>query len=224
MSKLATAYTGHQASEYDTVRNNSPRWMAEQSSMKTYISTLMPKIVLDCPYGTGRWNEYLDEIEAQVMAVDISSDMLSVAKSKVHPSRAKSYRFINKSIYDLETDDFKSQADLICCIRFLNWLNWSQVSEAVEALSTLEAKDILIGCSVEYENQGYFSKFKRRIALNLKNLRKFRYPNEYVHRQDNLIHKLSQMGYVYVGKKSIFENYTRQNSIYHFSKKLDQSI
>jgi len=206
-------YTGNIASGYDEKRSQSPRWQNEVRVFGGWMRELRPASILDCPFGTGRWIPQYDEIEARVTGLDISGDMLEEARKKIE--RPDAYELVEGSIFDLDCSGM--DAELIACIRLLNWMPFEQAMQAVERLSVCPAKQMIIGCSVRPSDVGALPRFKMKTALQLKNMRK-RNDLQYVHDEDAVLAAVSSHSWKLEEKQFIFKNSTRQNFFYRFSR------
>ncbi|MBD9480070.1 class I SAM-dependent methyltransferase [Pseudoxanthomonas sp. PXM02] len=80
-------YLGNVAREYLAERVDKPVWAAEDRAVRDYLSSLSPGArVLDVPFGTGRFAPVYLERGLQVAGIDISADMLSVAREEFGPA------------------------------------------------------------------------------------------------------------------------------------------
>jgi SAM-dependent methyltransferase len=73
-------YVGVTAERYDAKRRREPVWAWEDEQIRTLFSTAPPhSVILDVPSGTGRFLPILSSMGHQVLAIDVSLDMLHVA-------------------------------------------------------------------------------------------------------------------------------------------------
>ncbi len=206
-------YTGNVASGYDEKRKHSPRWQNEVRVFGGWIREGRPASILDCPFGTGRWILQYDEIEARVIGLDISGDMLAEARKKI--GRPDAYELVEGSVFDLDCSGM--DAELIACIRLLNWMPYEQAMQAVEGLSACPARQMIVGCSVRPANAGALARFKMKAALWLKNRRKGN-DLQYVHDEVAVLATIASHGWKFEEKQFIFRNSTRHNFFYRFSR------
>jgi ubiquinone/menaquinone biosynthesis C-methylase UbiE len=83
-----SAYRGEVAARYDEDRAVEAVWSQEQEFVRAWVETLRPGgTVLDIPAGTGRFLELFLARGLQVLAQDISEDMLAEIRRR-HPTAA----------------------------------------------------------------------------------------------------------------------------------------
>lgn len=86
----AGKYVGQVAALYDAKREQSPKWLLEQSIIQDMLADLpADSIILDAPVGTGRFLPYYVQKQFVILGMDISQDMLKQAAMKVDPKRAR---------------------------------------------------------------------------------------------------------------------------------------
>ena len=81
-------YKGHVAAEYDSTR--TAKWIARLRWNREFIllgefirlATGNGNTVLDAPVGTGRFQSLFENLGYKVIGVDVSSDMLQIAKDR----------------------------------------------------------------------------------------------------------------------------------------------
>lgn len=106
------AYYGVVAENYDRAREVKAKWKAEQAFV---AEVLTDGPVLDVPFGTGRFVPVYRSKGLEFTGIDISEDMLAIARRKfpgVNASRG--------SIYELPFGD--NSFGTVVCVRFLEWL------------------------------------------------------------------------------------------------------
>ncbi|MFH1231690.1 MAG: methyltransferase domain-containing protein [Planctomycetota bacterium] len=100
--KLLADYYGRRAQEYEQIYNrDDPIRQKEQNDIATAMKKLLAKKrVLEIACGTGYWTKFIVEVVDYVVAMDISDDMLAIARQKGLPS----YRveFCQGNAYDLD--------------------------------------------------------------------------------------------------------------------------
>jgi 2-polyprenyl-3-methyl-5-hydroxy-6-metoxy-1,4-benzoquinol methylase len=118
---IGNSYTGQKALIYDDHRKNDPYWIAEDNCINEYISIISDEIdsVIDAPYGTGRFAPIYDKHNLNVVAIDLSSEMLEIAKVK-HKKHLKRTSFLTQDMAKIPFDD--SSFDLVVCFRFIPWI------------------------------------------------------------------------------------------------------
>ena len=71
------------ASSYDEGHRPNPMFMADEPLLQKLISAIPSGRALDAACGTGRWTEFLADSGQQVTGVDVTPEMLDVARSRV---------------------------------------------------------------------------------------------------------------------------------------------
>jgi ubiquinone/menaquinone biosynthesis C-methylase UbiE len=113
------------ANAYDRQRFHHPRgrynnWRLRRLLNKALGDLSPASIVLDIPCGTGRIDNWLLKASWRLVAADISSEMLAVARQKVRPT-ASWLGFLRADAHRLP---FRSRSvDVVLCIRFLHLLD-----------------------------------------------------------------------------------------------------
>lgn len=80
----ASKYVGDVAKGYDAKRENTPKHIAEQNEVETFLSDLPAGTwVLDAPCGTGRFFPFYASKGFIVRGLDASADMVNEAKKKI---------------------------------------------------------------------------------------------------------------------------------------------
>jgi ubiquinone/menaquinone biosynthesis C-methylase UbiE len=113
-------YIGEKAEDYDRDREGGEYWMAEQESMARFLGRVQGvRTVLDAPFGTGRFCPIYAEHRLEVVALDISADMIDQARRK-HPEVMARAKVL---VQDMRRIDYADNAlDLVVCYRFLPWI------------------------------------------------------------------------------------------------------
>jgi ubiquinone/menaquinone biosynthesis C-methylase UbiE len=101
------------------------------------------KTVIDMACGQGEMTCWLAKQihpEGIVIGIDVSDEQLSLAKQLAEYKKIQNVRFINKSIFDLNINDFPGEADLIYCRWLLIHLYNEKITTAMNILYSLLAK------------------------------------------------------------------------------------
>ena len=126
---LLARYLGRNAATYDHARVGSPKWDFEQSCLEAFVGAVRNEVrhILDVPVGTGRFLDTYARLvpEAGVAALDLSDDMLSLARAR---SKSTAIRFRR---HDIVTTPAPLAADLVVCFRFLNLINAEDMASAL---------------------------------------------------------------------------------------------
>jgi len=75
-------YDGERAFTYEKTRVNNEAWQWQQVAVESILHRYKPCHVLDAPVGTGRFFGVYREIGADVIGIDVSRDMLDIARAK----------------------------------------------------------------------------------------------------------------------------------------------
>lgn len=136
-NSIKKSYRGENANNYDKARKNNPKWKFEEETLKNILSEIRTQIsnILDLPVGTGRFLEmYNQTLKVPVYAVDLSEDMLKIARS-----RCENYN-VAFSKADLIYGEINIQADLVVNYRFLNLVDWKSAKSALVNLLKASTK------------------------------------------------------------------------------------
>jgi ubiquinone/menaquinone biosynthesis C-methylase UbiE len=86
-----SAYVGDVATEYDNLRVSEISWHHEHRILEGFLGECLggktSGKVLDLPVGTGRFFSIYDSMKLDVVGIDISDEMISVAKKKITSGR-----------------------------------------------------------------------------------------------------------------------------------------
>ncbi len=75
-------YEGERAQTYDEKRAGNKAYQWQQAIVEDILRRHKPTHVMDAPVGTGRFFPIYEELGCDVIGIDISSDMLTIAQSK----------------------------------------------------------------------------------------------------------------------------------------------
>lgn len=148
-------YAGAMARNYDRDRESSPKWQFEQRAVETTISRLGPvRTLLDVPVGTGRFLSFYRAHGIDAEGVDLSRDMIEIARMKV-----PSARLAVGDLFELRRD---RKWDCVVCVRFLNWLTTSRLESAMSILSDLAHRWVVLSISTS-KREAYEARSGARI-------------------------------------------------------------
>ncbi len=110
-------FSGDKARTYELVRTRHPNWDAEQAVYETLVSGFADRsVVLDVPFGSGRFADVYNRKHMSVIGIDSSPDMLAEAVRL----RGEAIREFDLRVGDarrLPVDD--ASVDVVVCCRFL---------------------------------------------------------------------------------------------------------
>lgn len=147
MPSLLTRYTGTKAEKYDAKRKDTERFRNEDAAFTAFMQRLGPQgSVLDLPVGTGRWLPWLKDCAGPVYGVDLSADMLEVAKQKAGGDAR--VQLLQADVFDAALASRVPVCDLVICVRFLNWLPTQDAGRAFAVLAGRAGKSMIVGVSL----------------------------------------------------------------------------
>lgn len=211
---LLARYSGQGAKSYDARRESSIRYKNEDVAFQGFLEKVMPRSVIDCPLGTGRWLPFYQNVEGPIIGVDLSEDMLDEARKKARDLKLHCIKVSTGSILDYEFSKYSEiSLDLLVCTRFVNWVNESMMRMAIANLSSSGAKWAIIGASVRPLDVSLVRGLLMRGRLCIDNLiRKTR--NEvlqYVHDESCINSVIKDNSWEIVDRIHIFSSPTREN-------------
>lgn len=188
------------------------------AAFEKLMALISPKVVVDCPFGTGRWIEQYDRQGWKVFGVDLSQDMLGKAAAKITPERRGDYTLMEGSIFDFDFPALAPSPDVFVCVRFVNWLPFSKATEAIRNLRLRKGQHLLIGNSVVPTHVGPTKKIWMRGALLTLRAILYREPPQYVHSEAEFLQFMTEEKFTLVGKEFVFRNPSRENYFYLFTR------
>jgi ubiquinone/menaquinone biosynthesis C-methylase UbiE len=139
------------ANAYDRQRFHHPRgryhnWRLRRLLNKA-LSTVSPgSVVLDIPCGTGRIDNWLLNASLRVIAADISSEMLAVARQKVRPAPS----WLGFLRADADHLPLRSRSvDAVLCIRFLHLLDQEARLSVLNEIARVAKRKAIVEFRVE---------------------------------------------------------------------------
>ena len=136
-------YVGDTAARYDGHRERDSKWRAEDEAAEAMLRVVdRGARTLDIPVGTGRLLPYLQARGFAAHGLDISPDMLAIARG-----RADELGFaVNLGIGDIRNIPFgDDHFELVTCLRFLNWIDGHATEAAVTELARVTSDKLLLG-------------------------------------------------------------------------------
>ena len=141
--QLERYYCGTTAENYDRKRVNTRKWQDEQRAVEYFLEELSKQIdVIDIPVGTGRFFCLFAMRKDNVVGVDISSDMLEVARQNPAAAGVK-LKLTLGNIFNLNLES--KSFDCAICIRFLNLVDSVKMIRALSELGRLASSCIIVG-------------------------------------------------------------------------------
>ena len=139
---LAFKYLGDEADGYEQKRAGA-KWRAEDSAAHELLEGVAHGArALDVPVGTGRLLGLMQARSFRSIGLDISPDMLAIAKTRADEIDAS----VELGIGDIRNIPFEdNRFDLVTCLRFLNWIDAKGVEEVVRELARVTSNKLLVG-------------------------------------------------------------------------------
>lgn len=136
-------YYQERARQYEADRERQPSWSAEYSALQGLASGLGRGLsVLDVPIGTGRFIPIYQESDWKVCGLDISEDMLAVARTKGEGLLGERLELRRGSAKSLPFAD--QIFDVVVCFRFLQAIVSFRDAQVILAEFTRVTKSFLI--------------------------------------------------------------------------------
>lgn len=147
MRPLLSRYTGEKADKYDAKRKGTERFRREDAVFTALMEKVgVPATVLDLPVGTGRWLPWLSQCPGPIYGVDLSADMLDLARQKAGDDAR--VQWMQADVFDSALPQKIPVCDLVICVRFLNWLPGEAAARAFHALAGRAGKRMIVGVSL----------------------------------------------------------------------------
>ena len=148
---IKTAYLGDEVKFYEEKRKKQAYWKKEQEVVFSFLKEIyqnegLKKITaLDIPVGTGRFFDFYKKLDFNCLGLDISEEMLEVAKNK-----SKSLSFdVELKKGDITNIGLESNSvDVVVCIRILNMLNFDNFLKAMKEIVRVSNKYIICGIGI----------------------------------------------------------------------------
>lgn len=158
-------YRGEVAETYEQERGRDRQWRREAEALGRHLSAVAGDVVLDVPFGTGRFaSVYLDR-GVDVIGVDISPDMLAVAANdptvkQLAPS------LLEGEVERLPLGD--ASVDYVVSTRLLNWLPEEVRKAALGEFRRVARRGLLVQVRVReaYTVAGFVRHLARSAVLN----------------------------------------------------------
>lgn len=151
-NSLFRNYSRRGAKQYEA-RRQSVRWAAEAAVFDEIYRRINPRKVLDLPVGTGRFFESYLGNGAEVVGVDISSNMLEEAAAKV--PRGGRIELRRADVLSLgQSSDLGTGYDLIVCMRFIYWLRPHELAIMLREFNATGAPLLVASTKVALDQRG----------------------------------------------------------------------
>jgi ubiquinone/menaquinone biosynthesis C-methylase UbiE len=133
--RTAKKYRGRMAANYERKRTKQLRWDMENKIVSAMLHTLKGT-VLDVPVGTGRFLNLYRELGMKCTGVDISEEMIALAREKGLPGilligDATSLKYPSKSF------------NHVVCIRFLDLIDEEAMRQVVKEICRVAKQTVI---------------------------------------------------------------------------------
>jgi ubiquinone/menaquinone biosynthesis C-methylase UbiE len=153
------AYYGDKAKKYLERRENQAHWDIEQNLIRELLREAQPgESVLDVPFGTGRFAKIYLEGGLEVSGVEISPDMVAVAKETLGPSFEKC-RVMIASADAIPFDE--NSFDFVVCCRFLGMTPFKMACSVLLELRRVAKRKIILYMKVRSGRVGLHDCFEK---------------------------------------------------------------
>jgi ubiquinone/menaquinone biosynthesis C-methylase UbiE len=131
-------YRGRKAATYETVRLKQARWHRENELVEQFLSEWPEHTrVLDLPVGTGRFLKFYTQKNFDVVGLDISEEMLALARRK----KTKAELRVEDATHTLEKD---KSFDVSVCVRFLDLIDEGAMRKVMHELFRVTNHQIVL--------------------------------------------------------------------------------
>lgn len=137
IAQTSKKYRGKKAASYDAVRKRQQRWALENEAVARMLRGTTGA-VLDVPCGTGRFFSLYFEERLTVTGVDISEEMLALARRKVPRGRSAALKIGDA------TNLRGCECDVAVCVRFLDLIDEEAMRKVVTELCGVARNRIVL--------------------------------------------------------------------------------
>jgi ubiquinone/menaquinone biosynthesis C-methylase UbiE len=145
-------YLGHKAARYDQKRTWKTATQRDQVTVESYLAKIPPgDSVLDIPAGTGRFIEFCIGQGLVYTGVDISQDMLEVARTKIPADVTNA----DLQVADARALPFGDDAfDYAIVVKFIKWLPTLEiVIDVLREIGRVTRKEAFVQITVLHKSR-----------------------------------------------------------------------
>jgi len=145
-------YLGRKAMRYDQKRTWKPATQRDQVTVESYLAKIPPgSSVLDIPAGTGRFIEFCIGKGLVYTGVDISQDMLEVARMKI-PAGVTN---VDLQVADARALPFANDAfDYTIVVKFIKWLPTLKIiTDVLKEIGRVTRKEAFVQITVAQDTR-----------------------------------------------------------------------
>lgn len=162
---IGNNYVDNKAKIYDGHRENAPYWSAEHQSVSDYLNRLdSVDRVLDAPFGTGRFVPLYFKHSLEIIALDISKDMIGEARKK-YPEAMSRAKIHIRDMSEIPYAD--NSIDLVVCYRFLPWIvSFADAERSLRELSRVCKRFAILELCVGKHQDGKGKTYRNQTLWN----------------------------------------------------------
>lgn len=128
-------YNGKVAANYDSGRVGQDKWIAEAAAVERFLP-LSAGLVLDVPVGTGRFGDLCRCLGRPLLGMDVSEDMMAIARSRGIECRYG-------SALDIPLPD--QSVATVLSLRLLYWMEPHERTRALAEFRRVATTDLVLG-------------------------------------------------------------------------------
>jgi SAM-dependent methyltransferase len=168
--RIKKYYSGKNVSDYEQVRGKQKTWHIENKIVPEVIKKHVKKkqTIIDLPCGTGRWLDVFDELQLDSLMIDISDDMLKVAKKKALKFSNAKFKFLPLDVFSSTTT--LPTADILVMTRFLNLISFSKFCFVLDKALKAGIKKYIFTVRLRCGDGLKIDQLKTHIHIGIKNL------------------------------------------------------
>ncbi len=140
-----TAYKGDTAVNYQQDRVAESIWQKEQQWVAAFLETVKDQaVLLDIPVGSGRFLELYAPKKIKVLGLDVSSDMVAVARS-AQDALPEKHAVVQLRVGDAEHLDIADNAvDYLLCFRLFHLIPFPVIKKIIKEFHRVSAGPVII--------------------------------------------------------------------------------
>lgn len=210
MADLTQVYTGRYAEEYDKNRNKQKNWHIEQAIVSEELAnTDEGERVLDIAAGTGRWIDALKRRRVHATLIDVSDDMLRVARDRAAAADFPITTIVGNAL----TIESLPPSDWLVSTRFFNWIPLEEVERILEKAIAAGVGRFVFSIRYRKSGRGRFGWLRswRRIRSAVRTTLGFgRKATYHLHEEERVRAMLARVGLSIVKESVIVEDPDRR--------------
>lgn len=203
----ADSYYGNKAADYLTKRVGEPKWQSEERIVEEFLAKQPAGgIVLDVPFGTGRFAKlYLDR-GMDVYGIDISDEMLSIARRELGETADRCHIQVG-SADGIPFPD--SHFDLIVSCRFFTLISLPMAKRVLGEFRRVGKGRVLINFRVKKKEKSALKRFLSGLGMGGGGSRPFKKSAT----EQDVVRLFTSQGFEVKDRKTIEEN---ERSVFYF--------